>query len=44
MVRTDLVRQMPCHVADSTIMGNCMTEQVVELQSLARQKFGATEA
>jgi ABC-type amino acid transport system permease subunit len=35
-VRTDLMRGMPCHVADATIMGDCSEEEVARFQREAQ--------
>ena len=31
-VRTDLMRDQACHVANATIMGNCTEEEIAALQ------------
>ena len=35
-VRTDLMRNMPCHVADRRIMGKCTAEQISDFQRAAQ--------
>jgi hypothetical protein len=35
-VRTDLMRGMPCHVADGKIMGDCAEEEVARFQREAQ--------
>lgn len=35
-VRTDLMRDQPCHVANQVVMGNCSDEEIAALQRQAR--------